>query len=60
MKLNLFALRNTATGRVVPDLHFGDKKAAKAKRDELNKEGLDSYVVTPGPDHHKSKASAQA
>jgi len=55
MKLKLFALRNTTTGRIVADLFFGDKKAAKVKRDELNKEGDGSYVVTPGPDHHKVK-----
>lgn len=52
MKLRLFALRNTSTGKILADTYFGDKVAAKRERDERNKAG-DSYVVTPGPDHRR-------
>lgn len=49
MKLRLFALRDLSTGRILPDLFFPSKPAAKAKRDEL---GATNYCVTYGPDHH--------
>lgn len=52
MKLRLFALRNTSTGKILADTYFGDKVAAKRERDERNKAG-GSYVVTPGPDHRR-------
>ena len=55
MKLRLFALRDTSTGRILPDAYFGDKAAAKRERDERNKAG-GSYVVTPGPDHRRYSA----
>lgn len=53
MKLRLFALRDTASNKVVPDLYFGSKPEAKRERDRLN--GGDSlrYVVVPGPDHRR-------
>lgn len=52
MKLNLFAIRSLTTGRIIPDLFFSDKSAAKKGRDRL---GADSHVVTYGPDHRKFK-----
>lgn len=55
MKLRLFALRNSSTGKRVPDLYFSDKSAAKKERDERNKSG-GNYVVTPGPDHRRYSA----
>jgi hypothetical protein len=54
MKLRLFALRNTSTGRLI-DGYYPDKPAAKKARDELNAQGVDKYVVTPGPDHRRYK-----
>ena len=59
MKLRLFALRDTTTGKTIPDLYFSDKQAAKRERDERNSQG-GKYNVTPGPDHHKAKALATA
>lgn len=55
MKLRLFALRNQATGKLVPELFFHDKVAAKRERDKLNESGGD-FVVTPGPDHRRFSA----
>ncbi len=55
MKLRLFALRDSSTGKRVPDLYFSDKPAAKKGRDERNKSG-GNYVVTPGPDHRRYSA----
>ena len=55
MKLRLFALRNSSTGKLVPDLYFSDKPAAKKERDERNKAG-GTYVVSPGPDHRRYSA----
>ena len=52
MKLRLFALRNTSTGKTLADTYFSDKVAAKRERDKRNKAG-GSYVVTPGPDHRR-------
>lgn len=52
MKLKLFVIRSLTTGRVIPDLFFSDKSAAKKGRDSL---GADSHVVTYGPDHRKFK-----
>lgn len=54
MKLRLFALRDTQTNKPVPDTFFASKPEAKRARDELNN-GVQRYVVTPGPDHHKAK-----
>ncbi len=55
MKLRLFALRNLSTGKLVTDIYFSDKPAAKKERDERNKAG-GAYVVTPGPDHRRFSA----
>lgn len=54
MNLRLFAIRDLTTGRVIPNLFFPSKPAAKLKRDEL---GRDTHVVTYGPDHHRYRAS---
>ena len=55
MKLRLFALRDTSTNKLLPDVFFHEKKAAKVERNQRNAEG-GQYVVTPGPDHRKNKA----
>lgn len=52
MKLKLFALRDTHTGRIVPNLFFSDKKSAKAERIAM---GETRYCVTCGPDHRHYK-----
>lgn len=52
MKLRLFAIRDTHTGKLIAG-DFSDKKAAKAERDRLG--GAPQFVVTPGPDHRKLK-----
>lgn len=54
MKLRLFALRDTQTNKLVPDLYFVSKPEAKRARDELNN-GVQRYVVTAGPDHRRAK-----
>lgn len=54
MKLRLFALRDTSTNKIVPDLYFTDKQKAKEARNERNRNG-GSYVVTPGPDHRRAR-----
>ena len=53
----LFAVRSTQSKTPLPDLFFSDKRAAKEKRDELNvaANSEKQFVVTPGPDHWKSK-----
>ncbi len=54
MKLRLFALRDTQTNKTLPDTFFSNKSEAKRMRDQLNSaHSAASYVVTPGPDHHK-------
>jgi hypothetical protein len=50
MNLRLFAIRDLTTKRILPDLYFSSKQAAKTKRDEL---GATSHCVTWGPDHRK-------
>lgn len=47
--LRLFALRDTASGRLMPDLYFSSKPDAKRERDKLG--GPPRYCVTYGPDH---------
>lgn len=47
----LFALRDITTGRVIPNLFFSDKLAAKKARDE----GGAHLRVTLGPDHYRYK-----
>ena len=54
MKLRLFALRDTTSNKIVPDLFFSSKPEAKKARDERNEKGA-SLVVTPGPDHRRSR-----
>lgn len=53
MKLRLFALRHIPTKRVVPDLWFNDKPAARIERDKRNLEEPGAYCVTLGPDHRR-------
>ena len=50
--MKLFAIRDLTTGRVIPDLFFSDKAAAKRKRNEL---GPATHCVTYGPDHRRFK-----
>lgn len=61
MKLRLFAIRDTQTGKLVPDIFAPSKPEAKKERDRLNSEvgeGRIRYVVTNGPDHYKSQRLA--
>ena len=53
MKLRLFALRDTRTNKVIPDLFFASKPEAKKERDRRNADG-GQYVVTVGPDHRRA------
>lgn len=55
MKLRLFALRDTKTNKINPDVFFSDKPAAKKARDKLNAAPPGGWVVTPGPDHRNFK-----
>ena len=55
MKLRLFALRDTSTNKMLPNVYFPDKVAAKRERDTRNQAG-GTYVVTPGPDHRRYSA----
>lgn len=50
MNLRLYAIRDRHTGRILPNLFFPNKVAAKAERDRL---GVNDYCVTPGPDHRR-------
>lgn len=54
MKLRLFALRDTTTNKVLPNVFFPTKPEAKKARDDRNKDG-GTYVVTPGPDHRRAR-----
>lgn len=50
----LFAIRDTRTNKVLPQLYFSEKRDAKAARDALNLSAMEQqFVVTPGPDHYK-------
>ena len=52
MKLRLFAIRDTQSNKLIPDVYYVSKPEAKRARDNMN--GATSrYVVTPGPDHYK-------
>lgn len=55
MPLKLYQITDTKINKPVKDLYFADKKAAKAKRDELNTQQIADmqFVVSPGPDHKK-------
>lgn len=50
MNKRLFVLRKYKNGPVIPDLFFGNKMIAKAKRDQLGGDTVVSY----GPDHRRS------
>lgn len=57
MTLNLFALRNTSTQKLLTE-YFTSKPAARTRRDELNQaEKQVLYAVTPGPSHRRFKPS---
>lgn len=50
--MQLFAIRDTKTGRVLPNEVFENKKTAKVRRNALNEDvGFDRYKVTKGKDH---------
>ena len=52
--MQLFAIRDTKTGKVVPDEVFIKKPDAKVRRNALNKEcGFDRYRVALGRDHKR-------
>jgi hypothetical protein len=48
--MKLFAIRDLTSGRIIPNLYFSDKRAAKLKREEL---GSATHCVTYGPDHRR-------
>ena len=50
MKLRLFALRDIATNKIVPELYFGSKQEAKREPD---RRPAGQFVLTPGPDHRR-------
>lgn len=51
----LFTIRDSSTGRLVPDKSFDKKKDAKTLRNKLNIEAnaTTRFHVTLGPDHHR-------
>lgn len=51
MTLRLFALRHIPTQRMVPNLFFPHKPAARQERDARNNAEPGTYCVTFGPDH---------
>lgn len=52
----LFAIRDTRTNKLIPELFFEDKTKAKNARNELNSAaGKECFVVTHGPDHWKNQ-----
>lgn len=53
MNLRLFAIRDLATGRILPNLFFSSKAEAKRERDKL---GDKTHCVTYGPDHRHFRA----
>ena len=52
--MRLFAIKDLKTGKVFEET-FENKQNAKIRRNELNG-ATKRYVVTPGPDHHKTIA----
>lgn len=55
MKLRLFSIRDTQTGKTLPD-HYASKPEARVERDRLNgSPGHNGcrYVITYGPDHRR-------
>lgn len=54
--MQLFGIKDTKTGKAVPDEVFIKKPDAKVRRNALNKEcGFDRYRVTFGIDHKRYK-----
>ena len=52
--MQLFAIRDTKTGRVLPNEVFSKKLDAKVRRNALNEDvGFDRYKVTKGKDHKR-------
>lgn len=52
--MQLFAIKDTKTGKHLPDEVFSKKPDAKVRRDNLNKEcGFDRYRVALGKDHKR-------
>ena len=51
----LFTVRDSSTGRVLPDKFFDKKRDAKTLRDEMNTDSVppNRYNVTLGPDHYR-------
>lgn len=57
MKLRLFALRDSHTGKLVPEFFAAFKPEAKRERDRLNLTSGESrlrFVVVCGPDHRRA------
>lgn len=50
--MRLFAIKDLKTGKIFEET-FENKQHAKLRRNELNG-NTKRYVVTPGPDHHKT------
>ena len=58
--MKLFGLKDTHSNSRDPLAGwFASKDAAKRHRDELNAVDPQRYVVTPGPDHHRSHKPAK-
>lgn len=60
MKLRLYQITDTVSKKPIEGLYFSNKKLAKVKRRELNRNNEIAtpsrplrYVVSPGPDHRK-------
>ena len=54
--MQLFAIKDTKTGRVLPNEVFSKKPDAKVRRNALNEDvGFDRYKVTLGIDHKRYK-----
>ena len=52
--MHLFSIRDTKTGRVLPNEVFSKKQKAKVRRNALNEDvGFDRYKVTKGKDHKR-------
>ena len=50
--MHLFSIRDTKTGRVLPNEVFSKKPDAKVRRNALNEDvGFDRYKITKGKDH---------
>lgn len=53
--------QSSAKDKAVPGLFFSEKKQAKERRQALNEDESNPhklrYIVSPGPDHHRYKAT---